>query len=301
MLLIGNSDNRIYRYDPENQVSLGSFGVAGTIVDIAVNQAANEVMVLSPTSGGSGILRYNYNTGSYIGGIALASGFGVAEKLSFTTNGELLVSYSRDVVRHNTITGAQIGSTLFYTDRRFLFNGGAVYAGGNYHLLGDSDGTYWSLDYILTTNASNALLSSVGSTTSEANHSFADSATNATGTSIMVAENQNASNIAFNRYTAVGGGLQLGTGFSVNGTGIVAQSAEWGHGNMTYGIYTISSGQLAVRSFESGLGLIGSSSVVAGFTNSTQFRGSAIIVAPEPTSVFAFGVGTMILLRRRRK
>lgn len=306
MLIANGGDNRIYRYDPENNVAPGSFSVTGPMYDIVAAQPLNEVYVLSRNiNGAAAIIRHDYNTGAYKGVVNLGGSFGTPRKVTMTGLGELLVSYDRDVVRYNPLTGAQIGTSLFYSDRTFFYSGGAAFlANGRYTLVGETDGSVWTNDFMMTFTSSNVQTQSLVASTSASLHSYTDITANASGSAMILSEVLNANNIMYRLYNASTTGVEL-TNISLNlgGTGLTANGSEWGHAGRAYMIYHGSvNGNLSVIPFDTNLGQFGQSQVVSGFTNATNFyRGSAMIVAPEPGSLLAFVAGAAMLLRRRAR
>ena len=61
LMLLPSSDGKIYRYDPANQVHLGSFGSGGTIDATAVNPINGELVLIRQ---GAASMGYNPNTGA---------------------------------------------------------------------------------------------------------------------------------------------------------------------------------------------------------------------------------------------
>ncbi|MBL8048476.1 MAG: PEP-CTERM sorting domain-containing protein [Chthonomonas sp.] len=301
MLLIANGvDNRIHRWDPENAVSLGSFSVQAPMTDIAVNQSANEVYALVRSGSTSGVLRYNYNTGNYIGTTILSGSYGTARKIQYTRAGELLVSYDRDVVRFDPSTGFQVGSALYYGDRRFIPSGGATLLNnGLYAIASDSDGTFWSSDFLLNFNPSNVLVSSVGMGP-QAETSLKDIVGNSSGSAAIASYTVNSTHYFSRYYTTPSGVAAANVSVELTGSTVALSGAEWGHGERAYGMY-YSNGALYCLPMEMSLGLAGTAQTLPGFQYSTNYyRGSAIVVAPEPSSMLAVFAGLGLLIRRRK-
>ncbi|MBL8048475.1 MAG: PEP-CTERM sorting domain-containing protein [Chthonomonas sp.] len=304
MLLANGIDNRIHRYDPANNVALGSFPVNGSITDIAVNQSANTVYTLLPSGSSTGIAKYNYNTGAYLGATLLAGSYGNARKVQYTSNGELLVSYERDVVRYNADTGAQIGVPLFYSDRRFIFHGGSAYlSNGNFVLAGESDGTAWNNDYLMTFTPTGTQTGSVMSSLHQSVHSYADIVSNQNSSALMVTEQSGGSSVTFTRYNVNGSAIAAtNISLSIGGTSITALGSEWGHNNLAYCLFYNPGTQVTTcYQLDTTLNLIGSGTTISALSGSANaYRGSAMILAPEPSSMLAVLAGLGLLARRRR-
>lgn len=63
LMFIPSSDGQIHRYDPENNVRLGSFGLGGTITDMAIEPTTNKLAVIR----NNGSMTYNSSTGALLG------------------------------------------------------------------------------------------------------------------------------------------------------------------------------------------------------------------------------------------
>lgn len=74
LMLLAGADGRIHRYDPVNQVRLGSFGAGANATDLEINPTDGTVLALRSST--STMALYNYNTGERT---AFASGHGNAK------------------------------------------------------------------------------------------------------------------------------------------------------------------------------------------------------------------------------
>ena len=63
LLLLPSSDGKIHRFDPANQVNLGSFGSGGSIDGTAINPVNGEIAVIRQ---GIASMGYNPNTGALL-------------------------------------------------------------------------------------------------------------------------------------------------------------------------------------------------------------------------------------------
>ncbi|MCE9558939.1 MAG: PEP-CTERM sorting domain-containing protein [Armatimonadetes bacterium] len=304
MLLIADSVNgKINRYDPENRTELGGFYlVGGTPKDIAVNIAANEAYVLGTgftTSSNVGFQRYNYNTGAFLGTVLFpASSYGNVNKINFTNNGELLVSYDRDVVRYNATTGAQIGSSIFYSGRSFTYQGGAVRgSNGLYYLASDSDGSQFANDYIISHNTFGNTVGSYSDGSAYTVQTYRDIV--ASGTKMLVSL-ESANGVSWAAGDEGAGSFAVQAGLSIGGVPILNRGAEWGHGTSSYLMYSLAStpNQMLMRRFDTALGNFSNQWTVGSFTGG--FAGTAMVLAPEPGAMFGIALGIACLVRRRK-
>ncbi len=296
MMLVSNYTSRqIHRYDPQNNVYLGAFDTVGQPTSLVVNQAASEVYVLTEGFLGSGIARYNYNTGDYLGLVALPTIWGTPLNMSRGNSGEVLVSTGLDVYRVNPLTGTQIGTSLFYTDRKFTYPARSGYLGeGNYLLYGNSDGTVWANDYLMAISPSGGWQGSW----------IAPAAQNANIPRDLVVRGSEALSLTqtpatwnLNIHRRQTSGTFSGTLISdFDGTRFY-RTVEFGHGANGYLTFNnVSTGVFGVRSFGTVLGNLGPERNIT-FTN--RIDGTAMVLAPEPATMAGLGLGLAALLKRR--
>ncbi len=63
LMFIPSTDGQIYRYDPENDVRLGNFGLSGPITDMAIDPTTNKLAVIRE----NGSMSYDSSTGALLG------------------------------------------------------------------------------------------------------------------------------------------------------------------------------------------------------------------------------------------
>lgn len=291
MLLIA-SGSRVYRYDPVNQVSLGSFATVGLAGSVAVDQSTGELYSLSAGTVGQFLARYNIWTGEFLGSVSVPTSYGNASAISKGANGELLLSTWRDVVRINPLTGAQIGVPLFYTDRKFTYaSRHGVFGDGSYLLAGESDGTLWANDYAMMFTPGNTWFGSYMMPGGYTSTTYRDVVVR--GDTALVAYN-GPGGLAISRLRKSGTslpGLNLISGYT-----LPLDFVEFGHFSNAYAIGQ-SSSTAYVRGFDSEFGAFGLSSQ---FTLTTTITGTAIFLAPEPGSLAVMGLGLAAFGRLRR-
>lgn len=298
MMLISNFQTRqIHRFDPQNGVHLGSFDAIGAPTSLVVNQAAQEVYVLTEGFLGSGIARYNYNTGDYLGLVALPTSWGLPLNMARGNSGEVLISTGLDVFRVNPLTGAQIGTPLFYSDRRFTYPVRSGYLSeGNYLLYGNSDGTVWNSDYLMAISPSGSWQ---GSWIAPGPHgsSIPRDLVVRGSEALSLTQTPSAWNLHLHKRTLLG--TFSGTLLSdFDGTRSY-RTVEWGHAANGYLTFVNSAtGVFGVRGFGTVIGNLGPERNMT-FTN--RIDGTAMVLAPEPGTMAALAAGIVVLLRRRKR
>lgn len=298
MMLLSNYQSRqIHRYDPQNGVYLGAFDAVGSPTLMVVNQATQEVYVLTEGNLGMGIARYNYNTGDYLGIVALPSAWGVPSAMARGNAGEVLISAGRDIYRVNPLTGATVGTPIFYTDRAFTYPTRAGYLSeGNYLVYGDSDGTAWSNDYLMAITPTGGWQGSWLNSVPFASNLPRDLVVRGSE-ALTLSQNPTSWRINLHRRTGstTFNALQLASFDSSRGY----RQLEWGHGANAYVTFVNgTTGIYGVRAFGTVLGNFGPE---RNMTFTDRIDGTAIVLAPEPGTMAALGFGALALLRRRRK
>lgn len=298
MMLVSNFQTRqIHRYDPQNGVYLGAFDAVGAPTSLVVNQATQEVYVLTEGFLGTGIARYNYHTGDYLGLVALPTAWGVPTGMGRGSSGEVVISAGRDVYRVNPLTGAQIGSAIFFQDRAFTYPTRAGYlAEGNYLVYGNSDGTVWTNDFLMAISPSGSWQGSWMAPPVHTSNIPRDMVTRGND-ALSLTQTPSAWQLHLHRRTnsAVFSGLLLS---DFDGTRSY-RTVEWGHNANGYVTFVNPTTSIAgVRAFGTVLGNLGPERTMS-FTN--RIDGTAIVLAPEPGTVAALGIGVATLLRRKRR
>lgn len=284
-LISDSGTDSIQRYDPISGTYLGSFG-GGILVDpkgVVVNQAQNRAFVLDATAR---ISTWDYNTGEFISSFNLV---GIATYMNANSDGTLNIALA-DRVRRITQGGAFL--TEYVRNGTFGVQQGIVGGDGFFYMstrTGDSprlerftaSGTFlagvtWVADRVLSVPTSGTPSGSVynainafeygGSMSIEYDHlDFGPSGVMFTNTTVLS-----------------------------NPSGIAP-----GHAGMTYiaGKIRATPTQGGVLRFDRTTGVIGTAFGQATLQNPT---GIATVVAPEPGTMIALGIGIGALLRKRK-
>lgn len=289
MLALDRTDRVVHRYDPETGAYLGNFG-AGYIqnpIGMVMDQNTQTAFILQDRSGSQSdyITRMNYNTGAFLGTFQL--NFFSARAIGLLNSGQLMASvYFGDVSR---ITPA--GAEDAYVSRPSgvsndgLFSGMAQDSFGTVYALYDNGVIYgWSNPFSTFGQQPNANLGAASALQPRGQLSVRDD--------WLAAGNLNT--LTFAR-TAPGGGF-----FSTGSTTTIYSNIRGtaiGHNNMMY-----AAGQTGAS--------IGSIARYDQFGNFAGVFGSAqlkdpialsVVVAPEPGTMAALGLGLAAILKRRRK
>lgn len=294
MLLGDNSvagQERVMRYDPVNRVVLGSFGtgfINSDITSIAVDQVGGRAFV----AGGGMVKVFNYNTGAFLE--AFQSGYGDIE-------------YDSGLNRITGAHGAGSGSVPGQAYDATSFAGVATLTDRYYSTAAlRRPGTNWYASFALPGSATtvNAVQNSlvggtpiatdvVGPTWGGGNAPRAAIFTNQNqlmGISADVTANVTRLwTVDTNTSGFVGG---IGVWGSMGAYASNANIAN-GHGNLAYLLMGTD-----LVSYHTGIGTImGTQSL----SFSSNIRGMAVVIAPEPGTILALAGGIAALLRRRRR
>lgn len=304
MLFLDGTTDRIHRFDPVNNVNLGSFLTVGSTEGLLVDQASATVYTLSQGTMALTLQRYNIATGQMVSEIALPTtftspiGFTYQPKLSQGPAGEALLSLYGGIQRMNLATGALIGTPYAWSTNDFTYeiSRAGYLSTGEYLVPGESDGTPYSNDRAMVFNSANVWQNSflVGG---PAAASFIWDI-NARGNRALVTT-----------YNGDSGELFMLTRGASNLTSVRIGSnhpsryylfAEWGHGSEGYMISDVLdgvSGPYHYRKFSTVSGSMGQENLISGIN---RIDATAILLAPEPGGMAALGLGLLVLLRRRR-
>lgn len=278
LLLVSDSgSDTIRRFDPVSGASFGSFG-GGFLVDpvgVAVNTALGEAVVAD--AGGRRITHWNYNTGEYLRTSVVTSG---ATYLNQNPDGTVNLAYADRVVRYGWGFGSPIAT--YMGDPSFPVQQGMLQADGLFYVSSRSAS---SVRYRWHNATSGAFIGNAG---------WLADRTVAFGAR------------SFNAYTSggftwfevdthnVGPASVNATPFS--GYDAVAGVAT-GHGSAAYAAIRSTGGTWEIRRYDTVANVVMPGFAVGQLTTPT---GMAIVVAPEPASLVALGVGALALMRRRR-
>jgi hypothetical protein len=303
MLLAGN--NGVHRYDPQSNVLLGRFAeYDGTIYDVAVDSTRpGEAVTLT---GNGGVNRYDYSTGEFRGGFTVGSFFiNERPRISVMANGNILytaytVAEGRPITKMYSSTGVLLST------------------------LDDFGPAYQSLDSIQTSDGKIRTLVRASSGTNFNFYVFNYSSAGVYE-GFATIESGSLANNTFGTLGIMNGRLWASSGNSAADPGRLAYWPGSITGTATQIIissYTIVSGATNYVGGHNGIGYMMHSFLDLGVrknrlirynpninaANSTvfvnglddQIYGSAIVVAPEPGTMIALGLGLAAVVRRRK-
>jgi len=299
MLLMGdNTGNnfKVTRYDPVTRMSLGSFGLGiinHAVRDVAVDQSTNRAFVLSA---GGRVNVFNYNTGEWLGAGTNNSGLYTAIAYNSGSNtltfGEGTGSGANggiQVMDADSLTATGLGFPSTFVSTAPLQRPGTT----NYfmHTLA-SFGGFNPSTRVWDENG-NLLDTQFGPNAWDGANGVRDSVfsgnfmyglvTNVTGT-VDTLVSSSVTNTTMGLPSAVA---------SFAAPGFANRSMALGHN----GLLWVKTGN-ELRSYHPINGFGAANILPVSISDST---GMAIVVAPEPTSMFALGLGALTLLRRRRR
>ena len=289
MMALDRTDKVVHRYDSETGTYLGSFG-AGYLqnpIGMVINQATNTAFILQDrTDGGLDyVTRLDYNTGAFLGTIQISS-FNAAS-IGILNDGRLMSSMIGSDISLLSSTGTEaawVSSPSTVTSG--TYSGVAQDAFGNLYGIHANGVIYgWANPF---TGANGA------------QPSFILGAPGALVTRGQLAARGNwmaAGNLStlFFARTAPGGGFSLTSGVNTIYSNI--RGVAIGHENLMY-----AAGQTGA-----------SSGSISRYDQFGNFAGSfgagqlkdpialSVVVAPEPGTMAALGLGLAALLRRRKK
>lgn len=297
LMLLGDNTNssapRVQRYDPQNGVLLGSFGagfIAGAITDIEVDQASGTAFVL----GGNLVSMFNYNTGAFLSAINIGGyrdiefdaltntlttadggGSGLMPGRVFNLAGTQLGTFDGQWMSTAPIrlgSSARSAAWVMGATGSFPIQGAIFPIGGGSALQTSSSSYFWGGGDAMRESVYNAASDFCGVTIRGGNLEYWGLATNGTGFST--------------------GTMNLVRNFGAS-TGNIA--IENGHGSLQY----IMNGNTIINYQSSGNFVLGTQTL--GFATAANVRGMAVVVAPEPATMAALGLGALALIRRRRQ
>lgn len=301
MMLLATSDG-IMRYDPINRVNLGTFGVAQFHEDVAIDPT-NIGQCLTVTA--YGISRYDYNSGMYLGGFALSTTGSVSSpRIHVLSTGNLLVvnQISGDTnpeARIYSPTGALI-TTIATTGAVFDAIQGPT--GGIHVLTRRARGANW--DFVVQNFGSSGTgLSSSTSVITDNSGEEAVGTLGVVGSQIFSNAGRGSGvfyTMRFNPSATTATQVQstnqvVPPGFTNwvgghNGSGFMIKSS---YNSTTQRHYN------AVYGFLPSLPRVNLDHAMAYDTGAVY--ASAIVVAPEPGTIIALGIGLAAIARRKKR
>lgn len=293
----------MYRHDPVNQISLGSYNSSSSnnISTIYTGGTA-----LSASTGGSAVREYNYSTGN-LNTIRNLSTSGRALD-TFGTN--ILMLTSGAARMYNSSNALAASKVL---DATINWQTG-VRAGNYFHLIGTSPSNFLSFQsWNLVTN----VLGAATVTTTQLGTSLIGAAAEATNTGTTAREIAFVSSITGTTTNLISQELNTDGSFINNPTSVLLgttfsmsrmmPAVVRGH----TGIYVVgddASGSATARITRmdfNGSFLFNQSYTIpapgGALNTGAGFFQPSIVVAPEPATMAAIGVGVAALLRRRKK
>jgi hypothetical protein len=299
MLLMGdNTGNnfKVTRYDPVTRMSLGSFGLGiinHAVRDVAVDQSTNRAFVLSA---GGRINAFNYNTGEWLGAGTTANYTAIAynsgsNTLTFGDGNGSGVSGGSQVLNANSLTPTGVGFPSTFISTAALQRPGTT----NYfmHTLA-SFGGFNPSTRVWDANG-NLLDSQFGPNAWDGANGVRDSVFNGNFMFGLIADASGTNNtLVSSSVTNTTMSLpSVVAGFTSSPSGSATRSIVVGHN----GLMWVKVGN-ELRSYHPVNGFGAANILPVSISDST---GMAIVVAPEPASMFALGLGALTLLRRRRR
>jgi len=281
-LVCDYTGHKIDRYDPITRSYLGSFGqgIVSGPVGIAVDRSLNLCYVTDQTLGRT--LAFNYNTGEFINSYSTGGNYFVTH----LNNGDVLVS------NYSTVNTTRYNSS-FVAQQTINTNG--IYLEGHAQT---ADGTLWFLNGA----TSQLFTGSLTSSTITASYSVTPVA------SLGCYLTSNGQQLAFEEYNT--GTSHRLYSLTTSGTGVLtSQSVGFGtsgsemgggvaigHGSRVYGVTTTGTAS-TLYSWLPGTSVVSSFAL----SQTSAAQGMALVVAPEPGVWMGLALGSVALLRRRRR
>ena len=303
LMLLPGADGRMYRHDPVNQISLGSYNSSSTNTISTIYTGGT---ALSASSTGSAIREYNYSTGNLNTIRNLVTGGRALD--TFGTNILMLTSTS---ARMFNSSNTLIASKLL--DNTISWQTG-VRAGNYFHLIGTSASNFLTFQ---SWNLVTGVLGAATVTTTQLGTGLIGAAAEATNTGTTAREIAFVSSVTGTSFNLISQELTSDGSFVNNPTSITIPTSfsmtrmmpavVRGHS----GVYVVGddvSGSATTRIMRqdfNGSFLFNHSYTIAApggaLSYSAGFFQPSIVVAPEPATMAAIGVAVASLLRRRKK
>jgi|GEM_PF-2037967 len=282
------SGGRVVRVDPETRASLGSFGlgkIAGNIRDIAVDQSLGRCYVL----GSSLVSEFNYNTGEFISAFTVGS---FSQSISFAPSTGHLITSGHGTSNVDPIRRYKNGATVNSVSTGFSTSGVAELGGQQFVGVGNSSSapTIVSVPSTSTTD----IVAHTSTLPNGLVNSYRD--LTVAGGKLWASYVDADSIVRLRSFSVTGGLLNTPTDSATLFGSFTSEriSLATGHGDV---IYLLRGSNLYTYHAPSNTYL--GDFTVPGLTSGGG-RGMALIVAPEPASCVALGLGALAVMRRRR-
>lgn len=304
---------QVRRYDPVNNVNLGTFGFGtmGPGRAIALNQSINTAYVLDQMGSNTVVHRYNYNTGEFRGSF-IASGISGAREIEVAPNGELMIAGIRSglsSVHTFSESGTYLSSVTFYSgntamDMVRLADGRTLAAG--YRPFGSI------VEYYMTAYAANG--SAIGYTflgsAPLTQEQFVNAKIASLGNKLYLNAgyyNSSTGEASYSAYlTADTNPFTALSGFTPYAPLLTQPNATWmsdvavGHDGQLWGIARRSSQGSVLEGVRWNASLLNYQYYTPNY-DMNNFVDVAIVVAPEPGTILALGGGALVLLAKRKR
>ena len=283
LMFIPSTDGQIYRYDPENDVRLGNFGLSGPITDMAIDPTTNKLAVIRE----NGSMSYDSSTGALLG-------VGISDFRARLTWNSSLNRFDAFAARY--VDGLQV------TPHNYSLGPSITVSAWNYLRVGSGALTMSRV----AAPTLNWFAYGVGNVTSSSTTGFTDltyvSPFLKTVGGLDLFISQTATSASISRIVNAGPTATFSTMLSFSSEFDFSQPLHMV--NSHTGIYimgkNVSSSDWRIQN----LGIFGSNSLLV---NSRVISGlayhnarPAIIIAPEPGTMVALGLGLAAILRRRK-
>lgn len=282
----------VHRFDGNTGLYLGSFG-GGYVqnpIGMCIDQATGRAFVVDAVSGDGStnalarVWTFNYNTGEYLSSFSAPYSY-VYPQIAFRNN-VLYLGISGSIVDAYSTSGSILNS--------YQFTGSSAPRG----TAVDDNGKIWTVEgnkvyTYLPGGGTTAftMASSVAASTSNGQRQIAIS-----GSRMLAAGAISISRINLSGLVAANPANPIST--STYATYTAINGVGFGHGDIGYYTGTVSAGQGRISRilYSEGLTL---QTFGTGILNDP--RSVAVVVAPEPSSFVALGIGALALLRRRKR
>lgn len=285
LMFIPSSDGQIYRYDPENNIRLGSFGLSAAIYDMAIDPTTNKLAVIRA----NGSMSYDSSTGALLG-VGPAGGFGNAR-----------LTWNSGLNRFDSFTGTSIDG-LQVSPHNYTSGSSISVNSWNYMRVGSGALTLSRT----ATPTFNWFASGVGTPTSTVSSGYTQvtyaSPFLRTVEGLNLVLTQTAGIAMVSRVVNAGPSASLSLMFFNSSDFDLSQTVHMV--NSHTGVYLMGKNATTSDWRIQTMGIYGTdpvlinSRVISGlaYTNARP----AIIIAPEPGTMVALGLGLATTLRRRK-